>query len=458
MRKIEDLVLLEKIGIILTIMAHDSDNELSKEEVGLILSEINSMLYTSGLEDTEYEHLLLNSDENAELNPLETMIGHFKSVQGTSASWELCQSLVKMVKEEIQDFDNIFKTWLLGVIIATAMADGKVTDLEKDWIAGLANDLGLSLMEQLKRTGKIESEEAEQMLARAGLEDSSDGDEENPPEEENENEDEDRDYPAITFKVPKNEQGETDTEKQQKIVDYIQRWEAPTKTYARRLGFKALIPSWFEKLNEACPKFSSDEMAFIKHHITEEKVIPCIQSYTPEAFMSNSKQVWWCAPFVLWAEQFASWVYIDKNGFYAAHPENSDDISAIAGWDMIDSLDLERIEPNLVELNLYTVDGGNLTFVEFLEEEEQDGSMVGGSYLEVIVAIYNINLPTIKASAGQPMWYHGVGGEGFKSFDKPSDLLSQQNWKEGVHRQDPKFYGYTGGTTSDSPSDDDNLQ
>ena len=46
MRKIEDLVLLEKIGIILTIMAHDSDNELSKEEVGLILSEINSMLYT----------------------------------------------------------------------------------------------------------------------------------------------------------------------------------------------------------------------------------------------------------------------------------------------------------------------------------------------------------------------------------------------------------------------------
>jgi len=27
-----------------------------------------------------------------------------------------------MVKEEIQDFDNIFKTWLLDVIIATAPA------------------------------------------------------------------------------------------------------------------------------------------------------------------------------------------------------------------------------------------------------------------------------------------------------------------------------------------------
>ena len=120
MRKIEDLVLLEKIGIILTIMAHDSDNELSKEEVGLILSEINSMLYTSGLEDTEYEHLLLNSDENAELNPLETMIGHFKSVQGTPASWELCQSLVKQVKEEIKDYDDIFKIWLRDVIIAVA--------------------------------------------------------------------------------------------------------------------------------------------------------------------------------------------------------------------------------------------------------------------------------------------------------------------------------------------------
>lgn len=447
MRKIEDLVLLEKIGIILTIMAHDSDNELSKEEVGLILSEINSMLYTSGLEDTEYEHLLLNSDENVDLNPLETMIGHFKSVQGTPASWELCQSLVKQVKEEIKDYDDIFKIWLRDVIIAVAKADGKVTDLEKEWVTGLTRDLGLPEIDV------ADAEEAEQMLVRAGLEDSSDGDEENTPEEKNENEDEDRDYPAITFKVPKNEKGETDTEKQQKIVDYIQRWGAPTNTYARRLGFKALIPSWFEKLNEACPKFSSDEIAFITHHITEEIVIPCIQSYTPEAFMSNSKQVWWCAPFVLFAEQFASWVYIDKNGFYAAHPENSDDITAIAGWDMIDSLDLERIEPNLVELNLHTVNGDNLTFVEFLEEDKEDGSVIGGSYLEVLEAIYTINLPTIKASSGQPMWYHGVGGEGFKSFDKPSDLLSQQNWKEGVHRLDPVFYGYTGGTTADSSSD-----
>ena len=452
MRKKEDLILLEKVGIILLIMAHDSDNELSKEELRLILSEINSVLFTSGLEDTEYEYLLLNTDENVKLNPIDTMIGYFKSVQGTPASWELCQSLVKQVKEEIKDYDDIFKIWLRDVIIAVAKADGKVTDLEKEWVTGLTRDLGLPEIDV------ADAEEAEQMLVRAGLEESSDGDEENTPEEKNEDEDEDRDYPAITFKVPKNEKGETDTEKQQKIVDYIQRWGAPTKTYARRLGFKALIPSWFEKLNEACPKFSSDEMTFITHHITEEKVIPCIQSYTPEAFMSNSKQVWWCAPFVLWAEQFASWVYIDKNGFYGAHPENSDDITAIAGWDMIESLDLERIEPNLVELNLYTVDGGNLTFVEFLGEDKKNGSMVGGSYLEVIAAIYNVNLPTIKASAGQPMWYHGVGGEGFKSFEKPSELLSQQNWKEGVHREDPEFYGYTGGSTSDSPSDDDNLQ
>ena len=135
MRKIEDLVLLEKIGIILTIMAHDSDNELSKEEVGLILSEINSMLYTSGLEDTEYEHLLLNSDENAELNPLETMIGHFKSVQGTPASWELCQSLVKQVKEEIKDYDDIFKIWLRDVIIAVAGREGAMPSI----IAGMVD-------------------------------------------------------------------------------------------------------------------------------------------------------------------------------------------------------------------------------------------------------------------------------------------------------------------------------
>ena len=173
MRKIEDLVLLEKIGIILTIMAHDSDNELSKEEVGLILSEINSMLYTSGLEDTEYEHLLLNSDENVELNPLETMIGHFKSVRGTPASWELCQSLVKQVKEEIKDYDDIFKIWLRDVIIAVAKADGKVTDLEKEWVTGLTRDLGLPEIDV------ADAEEAEQMLVRAGLEESSDGDEEN---------------------------------------------------------------------------------------------------------------------------------------------------------------------------------------------------------------------------------------------------------------------------------------
>ena len=171
MRKIEELILLEKIGLILLIMGHDADNELSEDEIRLILSEVNSGIFTSGLEDTEYEDLLLNADENCALNPIETMIGHFKSVKGTPASWELCQLLVKQVKEEIQDFDNIFKTWLLDVIIATAMADGKVADLEKDWIAGLANDLGLSLMliEQLKSTGKIESEEAKDMLIRAGL-------------------------------------------------------------------------------------------------------------------------------------------------------------------------------------------------------------------------------------------------------------------------------------------------
>ena len=201
MRKIEDLVLLEKIGIILTIMAHDSDNELSKEEVGLILSEINSMLYTSGLEDTEYEHLLLNSDENVELNPLETMIGHFKSVRGTPASWELCQSLVKQVKEEIKDYDDIFKIWLRDVIIAVAKADGKVTDLEKEWVTGLTRDLGLPEIDV------ADAEEAEQMLVRAGLEESSDGDEENTPEENNEDGDneieklpEEIDYKKIRLK------------------------------------------------------------------------------------------------------------------------------------------------------------------------------------------------------------------------------------------------------------------
>ena len=205
MRKIEDLVLLEKIGIILTIMAHDSDNELSKEEVGLILSEINSMLYTSGLEDTEYEHLLLNSDENVELNPLETMIGHFKSVRGTPASWELCQSLVKQVKEEIKDYDDIFKIWLRDVIIAVAKADGKVTDLEKEWVTGLTRDLGLPEIDV------ADAEEAEQMLVRAGLEESSDGDEENTPEEKNEDGDneieklpEEIDYKKIRLKPTMN--------------------------------------------------------------------------------------------------------------------------------------------------------------------------------------------------------------------------------------------------------------
>ena len=211
MRKKEDLILLEKVGIILLIMAHDSDNELSKEELRLILSEINSVLFTSGLEDTEYEYLLLNTDENVKLNPIDTMIGYFKSVQGTPASWELCQSLVKQVKEEIKDYDDFFKIWLRDVIIATAKADGKITDLEKEWVAGLTRDLGLPAIDV------ADAERAAEMLLRAGLDESNEEDEENTPEEKNEDEDEDRDYPAITFKVPKNEKGETDTEKQQKL-------------------------------------------------------------------------------------------------------------------------------------------------------------------------------------------------------------------------------------------------
>ena len=36
-----------------------------------------------------------------------------------------------------------------------------------------------------------------------------------------------------------------------------------------------------------------------------------------------------------------SWVMVDKNGFYAPHPENwdeQDDISAIFSWEMIENI------------------------------------------------------------------------------------------------------------------------
>ena len=50
--------------------------------------------------------------------------------------------------------------------------------------------------------------------------------------------------------------------------------------------------------------------------------------------------MWWLAPFVIWAEETASWVFIDKNGFHAPHPGDNDGRSIFA-WDKIVELNLE---------------------------------------------------------------------------------------------------------------------
>ncbi|MEY3648487.1 MAG: hypothetical protein RLZ13_1372 [Bacteroidota bacterium] len=231
---------------------------------------------------------------------------------------------------------------------------------------------------------------------------------------------------------------------QEQLENYAYKWQTKSSAYAWVGGISGFIPDWFEEFisDAICPSFTSKELLTISNRVLNEKIIPVLK-YAPEELFFHVKTVWWIVPFCIWKEDTASFVFIDKNGFYSLFKNKEGDVAInfIFPWDKVASLEFETeydADPNVNRLTLFQDNGGFLTFDEFvgLGEDGKDR----GSYLSVVESIWEARKDTIEASSGLPMWYEGKGGEGFKEFEKPQDLLKEAKWKKPF-RPDPGMYG-----------------
>jgi ankyrin repeat protein len=231
---------------------------------------------------------------------------------------------------------------------------------------------------------------------------------------------------------------------QEQLENYAYKWQTKSEVYGWVMGISGFIPDWFEELisEKVCPAFSRQQLLGIANQVADEKIIP-ILTYAPEELFFHVKRVWWIVPFCIWKEDTASFVFIDKNGFYSLfkNKEGEVAINFIFPWDKVSSLEFETeyaADPNINRLTLFQDNGGFLTFDEFvgLGEDGKDK----GSYLAVVESIWEARKDTIEASSGVPMWYEGKGGEGFKEFEKPQDLLEVSKWKN-PSRPNPSMYG-----------------
>lgn len=260
--------------------------------------------------------------------------------------------------------------------------------------------------------------------------------EEKEQEEEQKEEDEDLGYPIISwFAAGIN---------QEQLDNYSYKWQSKSEVYGWVMGISGYLPDWYEDFisDKICPAFSPDELLSISNHVAKEKIIPVI-NYSPEELYNHVKSVWWIVPFCIWKEEIASFVFIDKNGFYAMFKNGDDEVQIgfIFPWDKVSSLEFETEysgDPFVNRLTLYQENGGFLTFDEFVGLRD-DGTQQG-SYLSVVEAIWEARKGTIEASAGAPVWYEGKGGEGFVEFNKPQDLLNDSSWNDPF-RPDPSMYG-----------------
>jgi hypothetical protein len=217
-------------------------------------------------------------------------------------------------------------------------------------------------------------------------------------------------------------------------TQYLRNWQMATNVYCRRAGIRAFIPEWVEKIEICCPKFTKSQLESIEQIIRKNKIIPII-SYAPNEFFEQVKRVWWVVPFCIWREDSASWIMVDKNGLHCTHPEDND-ISPMVSWESVTSVDFEYEYDGDSNVNMMTINFGEdqmLTYAEFVDENQ-------GSYLSIVKAIYDVREKTIVDSKGQQSWKEGSGGEGFKMFEKPTDLLKKEIWLDNPERPNPRYY------------------
>lgn len=219
---------------------------------------------------------------------------------------------------------------------------------------------------------------------------------------------------------------------------YYTKWQKVSYTYNGRMGIDCLMTNDMELFvdDSAFPVLSKEQLLFIEKQITDNKVIP-ILNFLPNGFNDYCKHIWFTIPFSIWGEEFATAIFVDKNGFYSVN-DTADDYRMIFNWENIDSMELESSldgDPYISRLYLHT-ENGYLTIDEF----NVNNNYEEGSYLSIIQAIYNVRKASLIASKGKDFWIEGAGGEGFTSFNSYVELLDAKNW-ENPFRPDPKEYG-----------------
>jgi hypothetical protein len=228
-----------------------------------------------------------------------------------------------------------------------------------------------------------------------------------------------------------------DEEGEKSRNDYLNNWLLPSRRYSDLDNIVVNVPEWIGSLDNegCCPKFNEDQIKTIVNIVESHKLIPVLE-YAPSAFLEQVKQVWWIVPFSIYREDHASWVFMDKNGIHAAYDEDNQ-VRQIISWENVDFVDFREDffdgDDNLNVMFVHLVSGGYITFAEFANE-------VQGSYLRVLVSIFNVRKTTIEKSRGKDSWKEGAGGEGFQAFQKPSDLMDERVWLNEPNRPDPRSF------------------
>ena len=365
-----------------------ADGKLVKEETSKI---IEMLLGWTNKEEDDVK-AIAGAVVQAEIWLKEDIDGSDENEDLVNDSLNMCIEIVK------KKFSKDQCKAVLIDLIEIGMADGNYDESEKGWVKMLSDRLGIeppNIQNSVNESAEVNGDEIG--------------------------------YAGITIKKFENES------KQEAVNKFLIKWQDKTKTYNGKLGITGMIPEYFEDIDQACPKWSSKELDSIIKHSKDKKVVPSLK-YVPDDFFTMTKQVWWLVPFVIWRNDLASWLFIDKNGFYAPHPDTGHG-TLIFSWDNIGSVEFDEIEHNLFRLSLHQLgNDGFLSFDEFVP-------IGSGSYLKMVYNIYKLYQPTIEASRDAQQWFHGVGGEGMKSFESPSDLLIKEKW-EDANYPNPSFYGY----------------
>jgi uncharacterized tellurite resistance protein B-like protein len=263
--------------------------------------------------------------------------------------------------------------------------------------------------------------------------------------DDEDDDDNDLGFPSISLTL-----GENVTEEM--IGKYFSRWQKPSSVFDGRLGINGYIPDFVNVLvdDNSCPVFSGKDFDAISNQISENKIIP-ILDYLPAEFHAQNDKPWWVVPYCIWRDDNASLIVLNKNGLFALY-ENLEELRMIFSMESIEKVEFERAYEDdrfINRLYVHTADG-YMTLDEFVLSESHIQS---ASYLSILATIIEVRQATINASKGQPMWYEGVGGEGFASMNSALDMVSAKSW-ENPFRPNPADFGYNNNQNENTSSDD----